>query len=78
MPDMPVKECACGTPMDNVHGIWICQHCDMGCKPSLPCILCARYSGNTQRRINTTNLNEPLPKSGNPVPDPRDKTNGNA
>jgi len=54
MTDMPQKNCACATPMDNVHGVWICAHCDTGCTADRPCGLCNKYSAQTQLRINNT------------------------
>lgn len=60
---MPEKQCACGTDMDNVHGVWLCRHCDRGCDTK-PCATCAAYSKATQLRINEaarTDKPEPPP-----------------
>lgn len=50
---MPEKQCACGSWMDNVKGIWICgAHCDRGCDAVKPCGLCLKHSNTTTLRIN--------------------------
>jgi hypothetical protein len=55
---MPEKKCGCSTWMDNVHGVWMCCHCDRDCDASKPCGLCVKHSSATNLKYNEAARND--------------------
>lgn len=54
--------------MDNVHGVWLCPHCDQACDVPKPCVTCAWYERDTNKRVTAEQAKEkpqpPIPYAG--------------